>query len=230
MFSLLHQKPSNMFFLLVIFGMSLALAACATTRQTRDVKPSGFLGDYSQLREGEGKEAQLIYINPEADWAKYNAVIIDSVTFWKTSEESKISEEDAQRLTDYLYAQLQAQLSKDYQIVEKPGPGVMRLRVAITEAKGAIVVGNAVTTIIPPLRLLAVAGGVAADTSAFVGEAAVEADIRDSLTEERLAAAVDERAGGKTIRGGLKKWSHVDRAFEYWAERLRERLAEFRGS
>ncbi len=40
------------------------------------------------------------------------------------------------------------------------------------------------------------------------------------------AAGVDERAGGKTILGGLKKGSHVKRAFEYWAKRLRHRLAE----
>lgn len=230
MFSPLHQKRSNMLFLLVIFGMSLALAACATTRQTRDVEPSGFLGDYSQLREGEGEEAQLVYINPKAEWAMYNAVMIDSVTLWKSSETSDISEEDAQKLTDYLYTLLQEQLSQDYKIVDYPGPGVMRLRAAITEAEGAQVAGNAITTIIPQFRLLASAAGMAADTSVFVGEAAVEVDIRDSLTDKRLAAAVDERVGGKTIRGGLKTWSHVHRAFEYWAERLRERLAELRGS
>jgi hypothetical protein len=43
-----------------------------------------------------------------------------------------------------------------------------------------------------------------------------------------LAAAVDERAGTKAYRAGLKEWSHVKRAFEYWAERTRERLAELR--
>ena len=69
---------------------------------------------------------------------------------------------------------------------------------------------------------------MAIDTQAFVGRAAVEADITDALTGMRLVAGVDERAGGKTIRGGLKEWSHVKRSFEFWAKRLRERLAELR--
>jgi hypothetical protein len=51
-----------------------------------------------------------------------------------------------------LYAQLHKQLSQDYQIVNTPGPGVLRLRAAITEAVGADVVANAATTIVPPQR------------------------------------------------------------------------------
>ena len=56
----------------------------------------------------------------------------------------------------------------------------------------------------------------------------VEVEITDSVTGTRLAAAVDERAGTKAYRAGLKEWSHVKRAYEYWAERIRERLAELR--
>lgn len=210
-------------------SLLLVLASCATTRTVRSaVEPSGFLGDYSQLRPGEGKEAQLVYLKPDVNWTQYKALILDSVTLWQDAETSQISAEDAQQLTDYFYAQLHEQLSQDYQIVEHPGPGVMRLRAAITEAKGAKVAGNAVTTVVPQLKLLTTAGGLATDTRGFVGEGAVEAEITDSVTGTRLAAAVDERAGTKAYRAGLKEWSHVKRAFEYWAERLRERLAELR--
>ena len=150
------------------------------------------------------------------------------MTLWKNDETAKVSDEDAQQLTDYFYVQLHEQLSQDYQIVENPGPGVMRLRAAITEAKGAKVTGNAVTTVIPQFKLLSTASGLATDTRGFVGEAAVEVEITDSVTDARLAAAVDERAGTKAYRAGLKEWSHVKRAYEYWAERIRERLAELR--
>jgi len=215
--------------LTTLVGLLLGLASCATTRTVRSAaEPSGFLGDYSQLRPGTGKEAQLVYINPDANWAQYQAIILDSVTLWQDAETSKISAEDAQQLTDYFYAQLHEQLSQDYQIVEHPGPGVMRLRAAITEAKGAKVAGNAVTTVVPQLKLLTTAGGLATDTRGFVGEGTVEAEITDSVTGTRLAAAVDERAGTKAYRAGLKEWSHVKRAFEYWAKQTRERLAELR--
>ena len=45
------------------------LAGCESepTRQVRQVTPSGFLGDYSMLREGGQGEAALVYFNPKAD-------------------------------------------------------------------------------------------------------------------------------------------------------------------
>jgi Protein of unknown function (DUF3313) len=62
----------------------------------------------------------------------------------------------------------------------------------------------------------------------FAGKAGVEAELTNSLSGERLAAAVDERVGTKTIRGGLGEWSHLERSYEFWSERLRKRLAELR--
>ena len=46
------------------------IAGCALTRQTRSVEKSGFLGDYSDLREGGSGEAQLVYIKPGARWSR----------------------------------------------------------------------------------------------------------------------------------------------------------------
>jgi hypothetical protein len=89
-------------------------------------------------------------------------------------------------------------------------------------------VGNAVTSIVPQLRLLSTLGGAATDVQVFVGRASAEAEISDSLTGERLLAAVDQRSGTKAIRGGLKTWSDAKEVFEYWAERVRERLTELR--
>ncbi len=213
---------------IVCLGLGLLVAACATTRQTRSVEKSGFLGDYSQLREGGDDEAQLVYIDPDADFSVYNAILIDSVTLWHESDLSKIPAEELQALTDYLYSALQKELSKDYEIVNTPGVGVLRFRAAITEAKGARVVGNVVTSVIPQLRMLSSVAGLATDTQVFVGKCGIEAEMTDSLTNFRLMAAVDERAGTKALRGGLGEWSEVERAFDYWAERLRKRLETLR--
>ena len=83
---------------------------------------------------------------------------------------------------------------------------------------------------IPQTRLLSNLAGIATDTQVFVGKAAIEAEIVDSMTQERLMAGVDQRAGAKTLRGLGGKWKDVNNAFQYWAERLRERLAAERGS
>ena len=214
---------------LALLLASVALLGCATTRQSSGVERSGFLGDYSELRPGQEDEAQLVYFNPAARWLEYDAILIDSVTLWRDARTEDVPAEEAQRLTDYLYAALHKELSRDYRIVDKPGPGVLRLRAAVTEAKGSKVVMNTVTSVVPQLRLLATLGGMATSTAILVGKVGVEAELTDSLTGERLAAAVDERQGTKAIRGGIKKWSDVERAFDHWAERFRLRLAALRG-
>ena len=215
---------------LVAACLAVALSGCATTRQTRSVKPHGFLGDYSQLEKGKGGEAQLRYINPDANFSKYNAIMLDSVTLWRTAGTTRLSAEDQKHLTDLLYVALDEELSKDYKMVNSPGPGVMRIRAAITEAKGSNVVGNTVTTIVPQARVVSILLGRATDVQVWVGKAAIEVDVTDSLSGERLAAAVDERAGAKTLRGLGGKWKDVYNAFDHWAEQLANRLEELRGS
>ena len=209
--------------------LAIALTSCVTTRQTEEVEPSGFLGDYSALRAGGEDEAQLVYVNPETDFSRYRSIMIESVTVWYSSDASHLSAEDEQMLSDYLYAALHEELGKSFEIVDQPGPDTMKLRAAISEARGAKLVANAITTIVPQLRMLSTLGGMATGTAVLVGEAAVEVDITDSQTGERLAAAVDERVGNKTIRGGLGEWSHAKEAFEFWAVRVAERLDELRG-
>ncbi len=216
-----------------VIASTLALVmigGCALTRQTRSVEKSGFLGDYSDLREGESEEAQLVYINPDVRWAAYDKIVIDPVTLWAASESSLegVAPEDRQLLADYLDASLRHHLQQDYQIVDRPEPGALRLRVAITDAKGAHAVANTVSKIVPQLRLLTTVGGLATDTQVLVGRAGVEAEVLDSITHERLAAAVDRRAGTKALRGGVSTWSDVQNAFDYWSEKLRTRLAELR--
>lgn len=55
----------------------------------------------------------------------------------------------------------------------------------------------------------------------------MEMEVLDSMTNERLAAAVDTRSGGKLA--GWSKWGAVKEAFEFWAKRLKKRLDEIHG-
>lgn len=216
---------------LPVLVLCLALGACATTRQTRgELWESGFLSDYSKLEPGGSGEATLLYVNPDADFSRYDAVEIESVTLWYT-QRAHLRAEDQQLLTDHLYATLVESLTEQgFAIVEEPGPNVIKLRAAITEARGAKRVANAVTSIAPPARVLATLGGLATDTAVFVGRAGLEAEFRDGITEEQLMAGADERVGTKTVRGAFGKWTHVKAAFDVWSDRIAARLAELRAS
>jgi hypothetical protein len=207
---------------------AVSLVACQATRARRHVEPRGFLGDYSQLKESDEPGGQLVYIDRSADWSRYDSILIDSVTIWRTTETARLSAEERQQLTDMLYTALHNELSKDYAMVSHSGPTTLRLRVAITEAEGADVVANTLTTVVPQARMVSVLAGGATDTAVTVGEAAIEADLRDSMTGVRLGAMVGERAGAKSIQGLGGEWKDVENAFEYWAEMFRERLARLR--
>ena len=209
---------------------AVIVAACATTRQSRGTgDASGFLGDYSDLRKGSKDEPQLIFIRPDVDWARYEMIHIESVTLWRNEKTDDVPEEEQQILTDFLFQALHEQLNEDYEIVDEPGPNVLQLRAAITEAKGSKAVMNTITSVVPALRTLTTIVGMSAGTSVLVGKAGIEGEITDSMSGDRLMAALDQRQGTKAVRGGIKTWSDVKLASEFWAERLRKRLAKLSG-
>lgn len=220
----MNPRSSRPIACLAALGLGLTLVACQTTRQVRHVEESGFLGDYSQLKKGTDDEALLVYIDPNAHFGPYDSIMIDSVTFWHDGK-TKVSVEDQQMLTDLLYAAMQKDFeASGLKVVEVPGPTTLRLRAAITQAKGAHVIANVVTSVVPQTRLLGTLIGLASDTAILVGEAAVEVEVTDSLTGKRLAAAVDERIGTKTIRAAFGKWTQVEDAFDYWAKKMSDRV------
>ncbi|MCC6766575.1 MAG: DUF3313 domain-containing protein [Deltaproteobacteria bacterium] len=208
--------------------MGAALAGCAAG-QAGKARPSGFLGDYAQLREGGEGQALLVYVDPSVRFSTYRKMIIDPVTIWRDAGTKDIPPDEAQDLIDDLDDVLRMTLDDDYQLVKEPGPDVLRLRVAITEAEGSwrVVDGRLGDELDEDLRAVKTKEPSDA-TKSFVGKAGVEAEILDSTSGKRLAAAIDRRVGARTLKPEKNAWSDVERAFRYWADRLRDRLGELR--
>jgi hypothetical protein len=211
-------------FLAALVAVALVdLTGCGATRGRRGVSEhGGFLGDDSQLHPQEGYEAQEVYVNPSAVWSRYRAIQLDSVSLWATEDTAKLSEQDRQMLTDLLYKALHEELGKHFVLADRPGADVVRVRAAFTQAKGAKVAMRTISTLVPQMLILGTATGLAADTANTVGSATVEMEAVDAVTGERLAAAVDQRAGTKKIftTRTFHKWADVEAACHHWAERL----------
>jgi len=221
---------------LTALGMSLAaslLSGCTSTFQARKAPPSGFLGDYSQLRPGQGDEALLVYVNPQAQFKKYDKVMLDPVRVYASQGGAlaKLPKEELQNLVNYLDATLREHLKANYAIVNAPGPGVMRLRVAITEAKGSRVVLDTISSVLPYGMALSGLKTVVTGSGTSVGRVGGEFEAVDSVSGQRLTAAVDARIGRKYTGkfDKFNKWHAAQDAFDYWAERLQTRLREERG-
>jgi hypothetical protein len=189
---------------------------------------SGFLGDYSQLKPGGKDRAALVYISPAAEWSKYHSIILKPVEFWDGTN-STVPVEEQKTLTSFFYNTLRENLQQNFKLVDQPGPGVLVLRTAITNATAATPGLRSISVVIPQARLLNAAQSLATDSYAFTGSACAEGEITDSLTGERLAAMVDERRGGMSLKTAAQwKWGDAENILTYWAQAISKRLVELR--
>lgn len=215
-------------------GVAALCAGCAsTTHQTRSVEPSGFLHDYSQLREGKEGEPLLAYVDDKADFKKYRKIMMDPVVIYAEEKSlfGGVSREDQLALVNYFDATIREKLGHDYAFVDKPGPDVMRLRAAIADAKPGKPLMNVASSFTPMGLGLSTLKKIATGTHNAVGETSAEVELLDSQSGVRLMAAVDERAGRKFAgpKAKLAPWEQVRNALDFWAARMQARLAQLRG-
>lgn len=211
-----------------------ALAGCAQSEHVSGywgkAEPSGFLKDYSKLHAAANEtDATMVYFTPDkAKFKSYTKVWVEPVQVWRgeKSDAKDLDKEDAHYLSQFLWSRLNEEFRKDYIMVQEPGPGVMRLRVGITEAGKNIPVLDNLTA--PVSMVLSDGKKSLVGIQPFVGKATIEAEVTDSQTGELLAAAVDRRGGGKYAWKSLHRWGDVEAAYTYWAKKFAWRACMMR--
>lgn len=194
--------------LVVIAG----LAACANLSPTE----SGFLDDYSALRPSKANPRDPSYRKPGLAAETYTSFLLDPVVYQPaavlTAETDTATIDEL--LADYR-AKLEGAFATRFTKVTEPGPGVLRIRAAVTGLERANPVLNGVTMAI--ILVPVTAGG-----------ASTEAEVLDSVTGERLVALQGFNNGGKSFLGGpvgyLSRYGQARRSFTRQAEQLRDTL------
>ena len=215
-------------FAVMVGCVAAGLWSCAVTEQARDVKFSGFLGDYTKLQPGGSGEPLYVYINQKANFRAYDQAVVEPATVWreKGANPGDVSPQDLKRLAVSLEAKiLEALRHEGIKIVKQPGPGVMKIRSALTEAQEASVAMDLVTAALPVPSVSKLATG----TRAFAGKVSIEGEMSDSQTGEVLAAMVDRRAGARNPIAVRDSWADVEKAFQYWSDRFAYRLCLLQG-
>ena len=211
----------------------VAFAACTTTTQEKvKMTPEieGFMGDaYPLLTPGKEGEADLRYVAPDINWKQYNGTVLEPVQFWAGSD-SKVSPEAQQMLATYFYNALKMNLGKvGVNLVDLPGPGIMRAQIAFTDVTKATPVLRTVSVIVPQARLINQAQQLVTGSYGFSGSAEVAIKVTDSRTGQLLAAAVDRRGGGGSIeQAAVWQWGDVQAAIDVWTQRFADRMIELR--
>ena len=214
--------------LILLVAVTVLISACTATRARRGApEATGFLGDYSNLQNIPEYPAALVYVKPNVQWGKYSAIQLESAGVYGSEKTNSLSPEDREQLAGMLYNTMIQELEKYFTVVKSPSPKTLRVRMALTQVQGSQVALRTVTTVVPQLRMASSATGLASDTAATVGSATAEMEAQDSVSGERLAAAVDARAGTKALFAGrsYEKWGDVQAAIDYWSKRVAWQLS-----
>ncbi len=174
---------------------------------------SGFLSDYSKLEAQSDVSAR--YRAPGNRLGSYSKFIIDPVVIhFHTGSKSrgKIKEQDLTDLKNYMHTALVKAIEDKYEIVYRPGPGVGRARLAITDLKKTKIIQN-----ILPIGKVAGTG---------LGGATLEAELIDSQTGEQIGALVESQIGERLSLDGYSTWGDAKGIMDRWAKRFRTRLDE----
>lgn len=214
----------------LLLVISIIFIGCAKTQDTGKAEPKGFISDPSMLQEDPEGKVTLLYLKEDVDWASYDKVWLETITIY-VIEGSKLADmpvEKLNKIVAYAQAALERELGKDYQIVNGAGPGVMEIRIALTEISGSNVLLDTVTTVAPPARAFSELKKLATGSHAAVGRAAFEGEVLDAETGVRIAAAMGIRGGGKTLKTDMGEYRDVEAAIDLWAKNMRERFEKLR--
>lgn len=206
---------------------ALAVMAMVATAAPRgfaaDPKYSGFLGDatvYGRLAPGPEGGAKMRWVKQGTDFSKYNRIMVDSVIFhFGEDSDNVIDPKEMNELADAFNQELVTALKDKYPIVSEPGPGVLRIRVAITNFKASRPGISAVSSVMPlGLGISLLKKGATGGWSGG-GEVGAEIMTIDTENNEVIALGVDERQAAFEQR--FSKAGVAKDAFKFWAERIR---------
>lgn len=209
------------------------IAGCvfvASTGFAADKKYSGFLGDlYGNLQPGPKDGAKERWLRPGVQFGRYNRFMVHSVTFFfaENSEYKGIDPNEMKELADAFNKAILAAFKDKYPLAMEPGPDVARVCIAITGVKASKPVVSAVSSVMPVGLAVSVVKKGATGSWSGSGTTSAELVVLDSLTNQPILAAVDERSAAFDER--FSKWGSAQEAFNFWAERMVGFIDETRG-
>jgi hypothetical protein len=183
---------------------------------------SGFLDDYSLLKPDPDQKGAKIYIKPDANLGMYDKILFDPIEiFYAPDTKYKgISPDELKLLADAFRDLMVKELEPKYPVIQTPGKGVLRARLAITNVKmkkkkrsvlGYMPIGAALTAVkdIAGLRVI-------------LSASMIEAELIDSETNETIGLLVD--TSSSDTPEGKESWEALQESLTFYAKRFRKRL------
>ena len=174
-------------------GAVCLLACLATACELERQDKSGFLRDYSSLGPDPRGTSARVFVKEPNVLGSYDKVLLEPVRimYRPTSDFWGLSPTELQDTARYFREAAVRALDDRYPVVNEAGPGVLRVRAAITRVRPQIsrppIGANTPATYVH--SKLRQSGRRASGL-----EAAMEAELLDSQTDQVLVAFIDQRA------------------------------------
>jgi hypothetical protein len=193
---------------------------------------SGFLAPYTGYKKVSELSPDLEYVRPGVNWAAYRKVRIAQVTVIveATGGMRAVDPDELKRLTDYFEARLSESFGRPYRITSEPGPDVLDVRAAITRLRPTSRTAEAATFVLPGSFLIEAGYKAATNSNLALGEAGIEAEMKDSRTGQRQYGFVGIHLGSTTDLRVVSRWGIAEKSLEKWAGFLARRLEDLQGT
>ncbi|MDD1139604.1 MULTISPECIES: DUF3313 domain-containing protein [Pseudomonas] len=202
---------------------TLGVVGCSSKTVAPD-EYSGFLKDYSQLREAKSPSGAEVmrWIDPKIDISKFTSVYVEPTQLYpKPQPTVKIPQQTLNGITSYYDQALKRELGKSLPLASGPGPGVIVVRAAITAVSSKTEGLHAYEVI--PIALVAAAVSTASGIRDQETTLATEAVFLDGGTN-KVAAQVVRKGTGKPLENDsqVMKADDVKSVIDGWAADLHQ--------
>jgi hypothetical protein len=212
--------------ILTVF-ISLSMLLTSASWAASGAKYSGFLEDYPTLEADKDRKGALIYRKPGVALKNYTKIMIDPMEIWYApdSKYKGIKPDQLKALADAFRESLVSALEPTYPVVSKPGPDVLRLRIAVTN----VYVKKKKKRLLSftPIGLVVTGAQALAGKNISLVDATIEAEMLDSQSNERLGVLIDRQSDSAEKKKKKKmktSWENVQKTLQFYAERFRSRM------
>lgn len=244
-----------------IVGISLCIAmfafGCASTSKPAPAPAktySGLVTHPEMLHPSPGVPGGFGWTAPNANMKQYNKVLLDRilVKFDEKSKHKQVDPVTLAGLVEFFRKAIVQALEPQYAVVDKPGPGVLRVQITLFDLVPTNVTESVAVQAVPfgiggvGEIIMGETDGKGFGSAPYLGHTGIVLELLDSQTNKVIGEFADTQFGKQYVidmnKGmsasmkegtdayfkGFSTWGYAKEAFSQWAQFFRKRLDQLR--
>lgn len=203
-----------------LLGLAAGLVVLFTGCSGKNITHSEFMGGYNH----EGATKDFAFVESGTDFSSYDRIMLDYLVLFMDRDLKNyggIQPDELNEAAMAFHRRLIDRLAPDFILVDRPGPRVIRIRSALTNVSFTRPEPNLLTSVFPQNQAVSVRK-IPESPNLNLDKAMIEFEFLDSLTQKRLALAVEPCPRVK--EAGWLRWEILTKTFDHIAMNLVQKL------